>query len=103
MDRIKIPFGFLTFQKLLAISDFADVYATVNLHLPTRQDIQIHFVSLERTPELWAQLDKDEVTLREACGNTVMNVTASPIAGVDPDEPFAIGRASCRERVCQYV
>src|SRR5690606_6600473 len=62
MVRIKIPFGFLTFRKLLAIADVSDEYATGNLHLTTRQDIQIHFVSLDRTPELWAQLDKDEVT-----------------------------------------
>jgi sulfite reductase (ferredoxin) len=43
----------------------------------TRQDIQIHYVSLDRTPELWAQLAIDDITLREACGNTVRNITAS--------------------------
>lgn len=90
MVRIKIPFGFLTFRKLLAIADVSDEYATGNLHLTTRQDIQIHFVSLDRTPELWAKLDQDDVTIREACGNTVRNVTASPIAGIDPEEPFDV-------------
>ena len=63
---------------------------TGRLHITTRQDIQIHYVDLERTPELWAQLEKDEVTLREACGNTVRNVTASETAGIDPDEPFDV-------------
>ncbi|QEC53885.1 sulfite reductase (ferredoxin) [Anseongella ginsenosidimutans] len=108
MVRIKIPFGFLTFKKLLAIADVSDEYATGNLHLTTRQDIQIHFVSLDRTPELWAQLDKDEVTIREACGNTVRNVTASPIAGIDPDEPFDVSpyayetfRYFLRNPICQ--
>jgi sulfite reductase (ferredoxin) len=47
-------------------------------------------VDLERTPELWAQLEKDEVTIREACGNTVRNVTASETAGIDVDEPFDV-------------
>ncbi len=60
------------------------------LHITTRQDIQIHYVDLDRTPELWAQLEKDDVTLREACGNTVRNVTASETAGIDIDEPFDV-------------
>ncbi len=90
MVRIKIPFGYLTFKKLLRIADVSDEYATGNLHLTTRQDIQIHFVSLNRTPELWAELDKDDVTIREACGNTVRNITASYAAGIDPAEPFDV-------------
>jgi sulfite reductase (ferredoxin) len=60
------------------------------LHITTRQDIQIHHVSLDRTPELWAQLEKDDITLREACGNTVRNITASETAGIDIDEPFDV-------------
>ncbi|HEY0897051.1 MAG TPA: nitrite reductase, partial [Sphingobacteriaceae bacterium] len=55
-----------------------------------RQDIQIHFVSLDRTPELWSKLDEDDITIREACGNTVRNVTSSPVAGIDPREPFDV-------------
>ncbi|WP_256012874.1 HEPN domain-containing protein [Desertivirga xinjiangensis] len=90
MVRIKLPYGRLTIQQLLRISDVSDNYATGNLHITTRQDIQIHFVSLDRTPELWAELEKDSITLREACGNTVRNVTGSPLAGVDPEEPFDI-------------
>ncbi len=90
MIRIKLPYGRLTTQQLYRISDVSDTYATGNLHITTRQDIQLHYVSLERTPELWAELEKDSVTLREACGNTVRNVTASPMAGVDPDEPFDV-------------
>jgi len=90
MIRIKLPYGRLTTQQLLRISDVSDNFATGNLHITTRQDIQLHFVSLERTPELWAELEKDSVTLREACGNTVRNVTGSAMAGVDPQEPFDV-------------
>jgi sulfite reductase (ferredoxin) len=68
----------------------SDEYASHNLHLTTRQDIQIHYVSLDRTPQLWAELAQDDITLREACGNTVRNVTASPTAGIDPKEPFDV-------------
>lgn len=90
MVRIKLPFGKVTFKQLLKIADISDEYASRNLHLTTRQDIQIHYVSLERTPELWAKLEQDDVTLREACGNTVRNVTASPNSGIDPQEPFDV-------------
>jgi len=90
MVRIKLPFGQVTFKQLLKIADISDEYAIKNLHLTTRQDIQIHFVSLDRTPELWAKLAEDDITLREACGNTVRNVTASPTAGIDRDEPFDV-------------
>ncbi|OFZ01535.1 MAG: nitrite reductase [Bacteroidetes bacterium RIFCSPLOWO2_12_FULL_31_6] len=90
MVRIKLPYGKLLAKQLVRIADVADEYSNGNLHLTTRQDIQIHFVSLDRTPELWAELEKDSVTLREACGNTVRNITASPFAGIDPDEPFDV-------------
>ncbi len=90
MIRIKLPFGKVTFKQLLRIADIADEYGSGNLHLTTRQDIQLHYVSLDRTPELWAKLEEDDVTIREACGNTVRNVTSSPSAGIDPDEPFDV-------------
>lgn len=90
MVRIKLPFGKVTFKQLLKIADISDEYASRNLHLTTRQDIQIHYVSLDRTPELWAKLEQEDITLREACGNTVRNVTSSPNAGIDPEEPFDV-------------
>ncbi len=90
MVRIKLPYGKMTFKQWKRIADVSDEYSTGNLHLTTRQDIQIHFVSLERTPELWGQLEQDSVTLREACGNTVRNVTASVTAGIDKKEPFDV-------------
>jgi sulfite reductase (ferredoxin) len=90
MVRIKLPFGKVTFKQILKIADIADEYGSGNLHLTTRQDIQIHYVSLDRTPQLWAELEQDDITLREACGNTVRNVTSSPTSGVDPKEPFDV-------------
>ncbi|PSR09965.1 MAG: nitrite reductase [Candidatus Arcticimaribacter sp.] len=90
MIRIKLPMGKFTAKQLRRIADVSDEYASSNLHITTRQDIQIHYVLLDRTPELWATLEKDEITLREACGNTVRNVTASVMAGVDPNEAFDV-------------
>ncbi|WP_428331146.1 HEPN domain-containing protein [Mucilaginibacter sp.] len=90
MIRIKLPFGKVSFKQLLRIADISDKYGSSNLHLTTRQDIQIHYVSLDRTPQLWAELEQDDITLREACGNTVRNVTSSPTSGIDPAEPFDV-------------
>lgn len=90
MVRIKLPFGKVSVKQLLRIADISDTYSNGNLHLTTRQDIQIHHVSLDRTPELWAKLEQDDITLREACGNTVRNITASAEAGIDPNELFDV-------------
>ena len=90
MIRIKLPYGKVTSKQLHRISKVSDEYSIGRLHITTRQDIQIHYVDLDRTPELWAELEKDDVTLREACGNAVRNVTASETAGVDVDEPFDV-------------
>ena len=90
MIRIKLPFGKISTKQLIRIADISDEYSNGNLHLTTRQDIQIHHVSLDRTPELWAKLEQDDITLREACGNTVRNITASAEAGIDPNELFDV-------------
>jgi len=90
MIRIKLPYGKVTSEQLRRITDVSEEYSTGRLHITTRQDIQIHYVSLDRTPELWADLAKDDITLREACGNTVRNITGSELAGVDVNEPFDV-------------
>lgn len=90
MFRIKIPYGRLTGEQLVRIADVSEAYTNGNLHTTTRQNIQLHFVHLEDTPEMWAKLEEKGVTTKEACGNTVRGVTGSSIAGIDPDEPFDI-------------
>jgi sulfite reductase (ferredoxin) len=110
MIRIKLPYGKIQFHQWKRISDISDEYSTGNLHLTTRQDIQIHYVSLDRTPELWAKLEEDDITLREACGNTVRNITASPTSGIDPKELFDVSphadaafRYFLRNPICQEM
>lgn len=110
MIRIKLPYGKISSQQLHRIAEVSDTYSNGILHITTRQDIQIHYVSLDRTPELWAELEKDNITLREACGNTVRNVTASESAGIDPKEPFdvspyahAVFEYFLRNPVCQEL
>ena len=110
MIRIKLPYGKVLSNQLRRISEVSDEYSRSRLHITTRQDIQIHYVDLNRTPELWAELEKDNVTLREACGNTVRNVTASETAGIDVNEPFdispyadALFRFFLRNPICQEM
>jgi sulfite reductase (ferredoxin) len=110
MIRIKLPFGKVTSEQLLRVSKVSDEYSTGRLHITTRQDIQIHYVSLDRTPQLWAELEKSDITLREACGNVVRNITASETAGIDTDEPFdvspyayALFQFFLRNPVCQEM
>lgn len=110
MIRIKVPYGKLKSNQLRRIAAVSDEYSRGRLHITTRQDIQIHYVDLNRTPELWAELEKDEVTVREACGNVVRNVTASETAGIDVDEPFdvspyadALYKFFLRNPICQEM
>jgi len=110
MIRIKLPYGKVTSDQLLRICDVSEEYSRGRLHITTRQDIQIHYVSLDRTPELWAELEKSDVTIREACGNAVRNVTASPDAGISPEEPFdvtpyahAVFQYFLRNPICQEL
>ncbi|MCK8522286.1 HEPN domain-containing protein [Aquimarina sp. D1M17] len=110
MIRIKLPYGKVKSNQLKRICEVSDEYSRGRLHITTRQDIQIHYVDLNRTPELWAELEKDDVTLREACGNTVRNVTASETAGIDINEPFdvspyahAVFQNFLRNPICQEM
>ena len=110
MIRIKLPYGKVLSHQLRRIAEVSDEYSRSRLHITTRQDIQIHYVDINRTPELWAELERDDVTIREACGNTVRNVTASETAGIDINEPFdvspyadALFKFFLRNSVCQEM
>src|SRR5579859_4080225 len=90
MQRIKIPYGRVTADQLDVLSDVAEEYSDRILHVTTRQDIQLHFVDIEDTPDLHRRLAAAGITTREACGNTVRNVTACPYAGVCNEERFDV-------------
>jgi len=90
MFRTKIPYGKLTAEQLVRLADVSEKYTNGNLHITTRQNIQMHYVKLNDSPKIWTELAQKGVTAREACGNTVRNITASANAGIDPDEPFDV-------------
>lgn len=90
MMRSKLPLGLLSPDQLDAFADLTEAYASGVAHLTTRQDIQVHFVPLAETPDLMRVLARAEMTAREACGNVVRNICATPMAGVAPDEAFDV-------------
>src|SRR5581483_237503 len=91
MMRIKVPHGTLTPDQLHAIADCAEQYTPRKLgHVTTRQAIQLHFVMLEDAPKVMRRLAQVGITTREACGNTVRNITADPLSGIADDCVFDV-------------
>ncbi|MBM4121570.1 MAG: HEPN domain-containing protein [Nitrospira sp.] len=90
MVRIKIPFGGLTANQLRRIAELADRYTTGVGHVTTRQDIQLHFALLKDVGTIMRGLAEVGLTTREACANTVRNVTACHLAGVCQGEVFDV-------------
>jgi len=86
--RVKIPQGILTPAQLRALAQVAERFSTGRGHVTTRQNIQFHFVHLAETDDALRALADAGLTTREACGNSVRNVTACPYAGASALEPF---------------
>jgi sulfite reductase beta subunit-like hemoprotein len=90
MIRTKIPGGLLTSGQMRQMASVADFCANGKGHLTTRQNMQYHFVPLLQVPDALHMLADGRLTTREACYNTVRNVTACPLAGVHAEEPFDV-------------
>ena len=87
MLRIKVPGGRLTPEQLDAVADVTEIYSQKGVaHVTTRQSIQTHFVPLDSTPAAMRRLAEVGMTTREACSNTVRNITACGLSGVCPRE-----------------
>ena len=90
MQRIKVPYGGLTAEQLDVMAQIADEYSDSILHVTTRQDIQFHYIHIEDTPNLMRRLGAVGITTKEACGNSVRNLTACPLAGVCRTQTFDV-------------
>ena len=76
--------------QLETLAELAEEYSDDIAHITTRQDVQLHYVHIDDTPTLMRRLAAAKITTREACGNTVRNVTACPFAGICQDEVFDV-------------
>jgi len=90
MLRVKIPQGVLTGDQLDALAEVAQRYSRGFGHITTRQNLQFHFVKLHDVEHAMHRLADAGLTTREACGNSVRNITACPYAGVAADERFDV-------------
>ncbi|MBA2326070.1 MAG: nitrite/sulfite reductase [Actinobacteria bacterium] len=90
MVRVKVPYGRLDPEQLEMLGHISDEYSRGWGHLTTRQNVQVHFVQLEQTPEVVRLLASVGLTSREACGDTVRNVTGCHLAGACPFEVLDI-------------
>lgn len=93
MVRVKIPGGFMTPEQLETCADVLETHSQHDVaHITTRQDIQIHYVPLPKTPAALKDLARGGLTTREACNNTVRNVSCCPQAGICSSEHVDIRR-----------
>jgi sulfite reductase (NADPH) hemoprotein beta-component len=90
MLRVKIPQGILDVRQLETLADVAQDHSRGFAHITTRQNIQLHFVKLQEVPVAMQRFAEAGLTTREACGNSVRNITACPYAGVAADEAFDV-------------
>src|SRR3954451_19156240 len=90
MLRVKIPQGILTSSQLDALADVGEGYSRGFGHITTRQNVQFHFVKLHDVEHAMHRLADAGLTTREACGNSVRNITACPYAGTAADERFDV-------------
>jgi sulfite reductase (ferredoxin) len=91
MIRVKLPFGGVTPEQMEAFGDLAEIYTPLRKgHITTRQNFQFHHIPLADAAKAIRMIGDSGLSTREACGNTVRNVTGDPWAGVCDDEPFDI-------------
>src|SRR5437867_5641825 len=90
MQRIKFPGGILTSDQLIRLADTVDRYGSGFVHFTTREDAQLYYLKLEEAPEMMRYLAECGITTREACGNTVRNITACYRAGTSSTEVFDV-------------
>ena len=86
MVRIRIPNGLLRSEQLRAVANLAERHARGVADITVRQNIQLHWVTIEALPEVLETLWRVGLSTTGACGDVTRNVTGCPVAGVDADE-----------------
>ena len=90
MMRIKIPGGRLSPEGLRAVGEICEQYGRDQGELTTRQNFQLHYMTLDHFPEILERLKRVGLTTMGGCGDVVRNITGCPVAGVDRDESFDV-------------
>lgn len=111
MIRIKVKYGIMNPDQLEAVAEVAEKYTPLKqAHITTRQAIQLHNIDRKDLPDALTIINESGLITREACGNTVRNVSACPMAGVSQKEPFdvlpyadAVTTYLLRNPICQNM
>lgn len=90
MVRVRVAGGTLTARQAGKLAGLAEEYGNGLLHVTTRQDVQLHDISIENTPGIMRRLLEVGLTSKGGGGNTVRNVAACPFAGICPHECFDV-------------
>ena len=90
MMRVKIPSGILSAEGLRTIGEISEIYGRDQGELTTRQNFQLHYITLDKFPEILQKLQSVGLTTMGGCGDVVRNITGCPVAGVDRDELFDV-------------
>ncbi len=101
MMRVRISSGMVLPYQLERVAELSQEYGNGTVHVTTRQDLQIHELKIEDTPDIFDELLEVELSPRGGGGNTVRNVTACPRAGVCPDEVFDV--SGCSLALSEYL
>ena len=88
MVRIRIPNGILLSHQVRTIADVVEKYARGSADVTVRQNIQLHWVTIEDLPEVLDALWRAGLTTMGSCGDDVRNIVGCPLAGVDADEIY---------------
>jgi len=86
MVRIRVPNGLLTSQQVRAIAEASERYARGLADLTVRQNVQLHWVTIESLPDMLETLWRVGLTTKGSCGDDARNITGCPLAGIDGDE-----------------
>jgi len=100
MLRVKVPGGLLGKDQLDAIADVADKWSRGIAHVTTRQNFQLHFIKMKDAEAAMRRCDEAGLTIREACGNSVRNVTGCERAAICTDAPFDV--SPYQEAIVRY-
>jgi sulfite reductase beta subunit-like hemoprotein len=90
MMRVKIPSGILSAEGLRTIGEISEEFGRDQGELTTRQNIQLHYITLDKAPDIFARLKSVGLTTMGGCGDVVRNITGCPVAGVNRDELFDV-------------
>lgn len=90
MIRLRTASGIISLKHLKIIESFTEKYNIENLHLTTRQTIQLHDLSIDEVCDIMEEALENDLYTRGGGGNFPRNTSLSPMSGVEKNEVFDV-------------